>query len=239
MGVGDHEQHFHFASSPCHPIVASLVFRRGEDVFSLNMGLPWTNELSLVFRFWFKTWPVSVMPPGNHTWFQPENHVSEVRSFMRAWSGSRTLSCLDVFGGSQSLAKVFQARGYQAVSYDILIGNRAHDITSQTGFMVLLGLGLSLVAGGLLSLAPPCSLYVFFSSSRHMRSLECPYGDETSWKVNLSNRIVLSMVAWLKPMCSFFNQWLDVVCAFMIFHVLPESCIILLMSNKCASLMQS
>ena len=130
-------------------------------------------------------------------WFRPEDHMPELRAYMQTWTAAPYLDCLDVFGASQSMKKVFTKRGFKCESFDVVLGGVTHDITTHLGFLVLLGLGLSLLPGALLALSPPCSLYIFLSSSVHGRSKLLPYGNVSNWKVQLSNRIVLSLVIFL------------------------------------------
>ena len=50
------------------------------------------------------------------------------------------LDCLDLFGASQSVSKMWRKHGFESVSYDIKL-NAAHDITSRSGFLELIKLG--------------------------------------------------------------------------------------------------
>jgi hypothetical protein len=144
-------------------------------------------------------------------WFRPEDHMPELRAYMQTWTAAPYLDCLDVFGASQSMKKVFTKRGFKCESFDVVLGGVTHDITTHLGFLVLLGLGLSLLPGALLALSPPCSLYIFLSSSVHGRSKLLPYGNVSNWKVQLSNRIVLSLVIFLTLLKEFrlFSAVLD------------------------------
>ena len=62
----------------------------------------------------------------------------ELQTFLAVASRvPKTLHVLDVFGVSCRMQSVFEHMGYEGDSYDIKL-NKAHDITSESGFKVLL-----------------------------------------------------------------------------------------------------
>ncbi|CAE8602990.1 unnamed protein product, partial [Polarella glacialis] len=103
-----------------------------------------------------------------------------------------------LFGASQKVAKTWQKRGHQAESFDIKTGGQLHDMVSKTGFLHLMHLGLRLVDGGIVVGGPPCSLFVFLSSSVHMRHIFSPSGCPWNDKVRLANQIVRNVATFIR-----------------------------------------
>ena len=54
----------------------------------------------------------------------------------------KTLHVLDVFGVSCRMQSAFEEKGFVGFSYDIKL-SKTHDITSESGFKVLLGEGIA------------------------------------------------------------------------------------------------
>ena len=44
---------------------------------------------------------------------------------------------------------------------------------------------------------PPCSLFVFMSSSYHHRSIEMPYGDQSKAKIRVCNQLITNLIVIL------------------------------------------
>ena len=88
---------------------------------------------------------------------------------------------------------MFLEMGYNAQASDIMT-DPAADISKQSGFFALLGLALRLQEHGLILAGPPCSLFIFLSSSVHKRSVSNPHGDCTRADVRLSNLVVTNFI---------------------------------------------
>eukprot|EP00442_Polarella_glacialis_P054099 CAMPEP_0115142078 /NCGR_PEP_ID=MMETSP0227-20121206/59937_1 /TAXON_ID=89957 /ORGANISM="Polarella glacialis, Strain CCMP 1383" /LENGTH=333 /DNA_ID=CAMNT_0002550599 /DNA_START=75 /DNA_END=1076 /DNA_ORIENTATION=+ len=132
------------------------------------------------------------------TWF--DGYVAgydEAQAYAMNWAGQRRHRCIDIFGVSGTMKKAWLKAGDSAVNYDIK-SNPAHDIVSKSGFYALLDYGLELHDNGCVVGGPPCSLFVFMSSSVHGRWALRPEGDVSRLKVRLSNLIVRNMAAVLK-----------------------------------------
>ena len=136
-------------------------------------------------------------------WFNAWEHMDEMRKYCADWRGHRWLQVLDVFSYGKGMQAVVGTM--PCASYDIRLDRKRHDITSRRGVFLLLGLGMCLAYGGLITCAPPCSLSIFLRCSVHLRHLLGPLGDTTRFKVRLSNRIVLNMVG-VSP-----KQFLDLI----------------------------
>lgn len=70
-------------------------------------------------------------------WFDAAANSQEIDTFMRAWDGPRDLCCLDVFGFSASIAKVWREKGFTSVEYDIGLNPRSDDLLSKRGYLHL------------------------------------------------------------------------------------------------------
>ena len=136
-------------------------------------------------------------------WFNAWEHIDEMKKYCADWRGHRWLQVLDVFSYGQGMRAVVGTMA--CTSYDIRLDRKRHDITTRRGVFLLLGLGLCLAHGGLITCAPPCSMSIYLSCSVHMRHLLGPLGNTANFKVRLSNRIVLNM-ARVSP-----KQFLDFI----------------------------
>jgi hypothetical protein len=96
----------------------------------------------------------------------------------------RTLDVLEVFSGKGHLWQACAAAGLAARGFDHC-DSWEEDITTFEGFVLLSLLLLSVKEKGLVWFAPPCSWWVFFSSSNHQRSAE------NSWAGKAGDRNVL------------------------------------------------
>ena len=61
------------------------------------------------------------------------------------------------------------------------------NMVSEAGFYVALHMMMALVAGALVLLGPPCSLWVFMPRSFHGRSKDRVHGDESKLLVRSAN----------------------------------------------------
>ena len=112
-------------------------------------------------------------------------------------NGTRNLHMLDMFSVTGMGRDAFVNEGYKAVATDIL-SHPEHDITSATGFYALLTLLLRLVQGGVVLADPPCSMWIFLSSSYHGRTKASPQGDTSKFKVRLSLQIARNFATMLR-----------------------------------------
>lgn len=78
------------------------------------------------------------------------------------------------------------------------VGGAAHDVTAEAGFFALLDLALRLAPGGLIMGGPPCSLFVFLSSSVHRRGVGHELGDASRVQVRLANLVVENTMVLLE-----------------------------------------
>ena len=136
-------------------------------------------------------------------WYDAHNHIEDLHAYCRAWKGKPWLQCLDIFSFHCGMQKVLGSMTSSA--FDIKLEPEKHDITMKRGVLLLLALGMALCEGGLVTCAPPCSLFIFLSCSVHLRYLPQfgPYGDPSNYKVRLANLIVKNMVGFMKCTFSF------------------------------------
>ena len=130
-------------------------------------------------------------------WYHAEEHLQEVINFIQNYTGPRDLHMIDLFSASEQGFDTFVRAGFRAQSYDIT-NDEQDDVTTKEGFYRLLRYLLELVPGGVVLAGPPCSLYVFLSSSVHRRTIARPLGNTDHTKVRLSNLIVSNMCVAMK-----------------------------------------
>ena len=132
-------------------------------------------------------------------WFEAQDFPGLIANVVLEFNSDgrrRDLTCLDLFAGSGAVSKAFSESGHSTVSYDIVI-DPSCDFTSKKGFLNAVLLVLRLESGGLIMAGPPCSLWIFLSSSVHRRSDDCPEGDTSNRKVRMSNLIVRNLAVLL------------------------------------------
>ena len=100
------------------------------------------------------------------------------------------------------MSKAFQKDGAKTVAYDIM-HDPGMDIVTETGFYVLLGLLLRLMPSSFTMWAPPCSVFIFLTSSLHERHRFGPWGNLAHYVVRLSNRISINCAVALKVVLKF------------------------------------
>lgn len=142
---------------------------------------------------------------GESTWWDAFAHMNELEQYCQNFQGSQWLDVLDIFAHGRGMEGVVGSR--TCTSFDIRLERVRHDLTTRRGTLMLLGLGMSLTHGALVTAAPPCSLSISISSSVHKRHLFGPLGDESNWKVRLSNRIVLNLVGFGANMVRLGSKW--------------------------------
>ena len=109
--------------------------------------------------------------------------------------GIQDLHGLDVFSGRHGrTAAAMHKCAFRSVVYDICHGGLKHDITSVEGFETLMLLALRLLPFALVVLGPPCSMFVYMSSSQHLRHLFGPLGQPRDVATQLGNRIANNTV---------------------------------------------
>ena len=129
------------------------------------------------------------------TLFDARFHLEAVLSYVMAWAGQRNLHLFDMFSGEAQATRTFTKYGFRAGHFDLAEGD---DITDRRGFFRCLDLLLSLVVGGLVLLGPPCSLWVYMSSSVHRRSARNKFvGDTSKYVVRSANCVVRNTVLLL------------------------------------------
>ena len=122
------------------------------------------------------------------------DHIATIEREIANFNSRRDLSCLDMFGGSGNFAHVFGDAGYKSIVFDMASGGEAHNIITKDGFFTALRYVLRLKVGGLMPSGPPCSMFVFMSSSLHRRSLRNPEGDTRTNRVKTANIIVYNFL---------------------------------------------
>ena len=135
--------------------------------------------------------------------FNAAHHVREILEVVAAYDGPRNLDALDVFSGESQVWIQMLEEGKACERFDILYGD---DILTHGGFHKLLRQTLCLKQRSIAVCGPPCSLWVFLSSSFHMRSKENPAGDDTKDAVVAANTIVTNLCMILIVM-AFRQAW--------------------------------
>ena len=85
----------------------------------------------------------------------------------------------------------------RAVSFDIVTGGAQEDLSTREGFESLMLTGLRLIVASLIFAGPPCSLFIFLSSSQHQRHVYGAEGSPWDRLTRLSNLLVRNMVSLL------------------------------------------
>lgn len=135
-------------------------------------------------------------------WFAAEDMWPSIRSFCKAWDGARDLGMVSVFDRSCRVSRTFNKSGEATAAYDIE-HDQGMDIVSESGFFLLLGLLLCLMPNSFSMWAPPCSLFIFFTSSLHERHRCGPWGNLDHYVVRLANRISINCAVALKVALKF------------------------------------
>lgn len=102
---------------------------------------------------------------GESTWWDAFAHMNELEQYCQDFQGSQWLDVLDIFAHGRGMEGVVGS--HTCTSFDIRLERVRHDLTTRRGTLMLLGLGMSLTHGALVTAAPPCSLSIFISSSVH------------------------------------------------------------------------
>jgi hypothetical protein len=131
---------------------------------------------------------VGVLPYEDY--YYAADHLVEIAEFVNGFADtSRYLEVADIYSGLE--ARTFteaQERGYSAARYDVSI-DPLHNVLTKAGFWHLLTIACSILPFGFAMLGPPCSLWIFLSSSIHKRSPANRAGDYANLLVNFSNMI--------------------------------------------------
>ena len=91
--------------------------------------------------------------------------------------------------------KAFEKLGFRGTTFDVATGGDSEDFSTKTGFETALFKSLRLLERGLVMCQPPCSLFIFFSSSQHQRSTWGPRGATWDDKVFLANLLAVNMAS--------------------------------------------
>ena len=99
---------------------------------------------------------------------------------------------VELWSGVASIVRAAHEKGLTAVPFDKFrcpgVTEVSEDILTKDGFLAAVRCVLSLVAGGLLWMAPDCSSFGWMNSSNCKRSAANHWrGDETYWKVQAGN----------------------------------------------------
>lgn len=124
--------------------------------------------------------------------FHAAKVVHDLEKYVDGWKGCQDLHALDLFGRSGRISTMWNGQGFRALAWDLALDS-CMDITSRSGFGHLLECGLRLVDNSVIVAGPPCSMFVFFSSSNHRRHEVGIMGDPNSPPTRLSNLICENM----------------------------------------------
>lgn len=94
---------------------------------------------------------------------------------------SRDLDALELFAGQAQITLALQQAGFSMRAVDADSGHAEGNLLSYRGFQSALKLIMSLKPKGLLWLAPPCSSWVYMSSSWHKRDTKNQHRGATRW----------------------------------------------------------
>ena len=130
-----------------------------------------------------------------NAWF----HLDELLRFVDQYQGASDVHCIDLYGRSQTIKNEWISHGYRALAFDLLL-DPEHDVTTKAGFWQLVMMGLRLLPHGFICAGPPCSLWIFLSSSVHKRKKYGIYGNPKSAVTQLANLIVENTAVFLMLM---------------------------------------
>lgn len=144
-----------------------------------------------------KSWDTASTVPFNQI-HRAFDDLPALSTFIHQWQGPSDLHALDLFGHSCAIRFKFRQMAYRAEAWDLTL-SPSHDITTRAGVRDLLSVGLRLLNGALVCAGPPCSLWIFLSSSVHCRNSATHgiHGNPVHEKTQLSNVIVENMVVVL------------------------------------------
>lgn len=140
------------------------------------------------------------------SWWEAENHEGILMDMLTSWDRPCDVHCIDMFGASGMIAKAWSKKGYSSLIFDILHDPK-HDMCVRSGCRAFMHMASRLVPGGVIVGGPPCSLFVWISSSVHKRTRQLPLGDETNFKVRMANRLTRNMATCLRVLHSCRKNW--------------------------------
>ena len=135
------------------------------------------------------------------SWYLAEAHAADICSYVAEWNGVRDLHLADLFSASQKAADMWKLKGYKAVSTDIRL-SEDFDVLSKNGFQANLDICLRVVVGGFALAGPPCSLFIWLSSSVHCRTSANPSGNAGHWKVRMATAIAANCCKLVRILAS-------------------------------------
>ena len=109
---------------------------------------------------------------------------------------SRSLHCVDLFGGAGGFAKTFVNWGKKSMLFDIE-QSKDMNILTKVGFRNALQNVCRVKKGGFMPAGPPCSLFVWMSSSIHKRTPDNPEGNDEDLRVYASNLVAFNTLVLL------------------------------------------
>ena len=122
--------------------------------------------------------------------FDALTEIDQIVEFVKNFEPqSRFADMLDLYGGHGTMSKTFNKYKHATLYYDARRDPSA-SILCRDGFYKLLALILMINVGGLIMAGPPCSLFIYLSSSYHRRSKLSIFGDTTKAAVHAANLIV-------------------------------------------------
>lgn len=136
-------------------------------------------------------------------WYVAEEDWPTIRSYCKSWTGVQDLGLVSVFDRSKRMCATWEKHGHKAEAFDIAHNEIEMDICSRLGFFTLLNMLLRLHADGFSFWAPPCSLWIFLTSSLHLRHVYGVLGNVQHFSVRLSNRIAANAAVALRVVLKF------------------------------------
>lgn len=135
-------------------------------------------------------------------WFHASQHWADIRKFCQSFDGPRDLALVSVYDASQKVYSQWVNNDYASAAVDIRT-DPTHDMSSRHGFFTVLTLLMSLAAYGISILAPPCSLFIYMSSSQHKRCDGHEEGDTSQYLVRLANLLAENTAVAIKAQLKF------------------------------------
>ena len=127
--------------------------------------------------------------------FQAADHMNEILDFLvsfRTDSCCRWIDVLDLFSGKGAVLVEATLQKLKCKTFDIL-ADRDEDLSSKIVFFLCLGLILRMRPHSIIMAGPPCSQWIFMSSSQHCRTADVPYGDCSDKAVCFANVVVANL----------------------------------------------
>lgn len=134
---------------------------------------------------------------GESDWFHASKKRQILGRIIKSYDGPRDLHAVDAFGASGRVTSTWARAGHAAEKFDIKTGGASHDICSKQGCLHFLHMCLRLQKGGIVVAGPPCSLFIWLSTSLHRRTWGQEEGNTSVHSVRLANLIVENFITVL------------------------------------------